>query len=188
VASHICTRELNYSISISITRGYTHLHAKSYKYGQNHSKHPFNTQFCIVHQHTNILNVESWHTNPFNIQVCVQFFIYQNYKGWVYCDICVTQNYCLLSNHRRQSHWRITFWRERSTCRCVTILALHEFRTKFWNVMLLKIILFSSMSSLASAYTCKHELILFYNALMINLSIKYIFYHVCVQLPNYYFP
>jgi hypothetical protein len=92
--------------------------------------------------------------------------IYQYNKGWVACDLCVTQNYCLPSNPRHQSTLPIRIWRGRSTYRCVTSPALH----KFWNITLLKIIIFSPMSSLASVCTHEHELMPFHSALMINLS------------------
>jgi hypothetical protein len=76
---------------------------------------------------------------------------YQYYKWWVGYDLCVTRNYCVLSSTRRQSTWPIRFLRGRSSYRCVTCLTLHELWTKFWNAMLLKIILFSPMSSLTPA-------------------------------------
>jgi hypothetical protein len=67
-------------------------------------------------------------------------------KRWVTYDLCITWNYCIPSNPRRQSTWPIRFLRGRSTCRCITSLALHELWTKFWNVTLLKIKLLSPTS------------------------------------------
>jgi hypothetical protein len=94
----------------------------------------------------------------------------QYYKGRVACDLCVTQNYCVPNNPMRQSTWPMRFLRGRSTCRCITSLALHKLWTKFWNVMLQKIIFFSPMSGLAPACTQRHEIIRFHNVLLTNVS------------------
>jgi hypothetical protein len=51
----------------------------------------------------------------------------------------------------------------RSTCKCVTRPALHEFWTMFWNVTFLKILLFSPTSRLAPACTRRHKIFPFHN-------------------------
>jgi hypothetical protein len=52
-----------------------------------------------------------------------------------------------------------------STHRCITRPVLHLFWTKFWNVTLLKIILFSPVSNLAPTCTHRYEIIPFHKLL-----------------------
>jgi hypothetical protein len=63
-----------------------------------------------------------------------------------------------------------------STYRCVTCLALYKLWTKFYNVMHLILIVFSSMSVLPPACIYKHEIILFHNTLTTILLIMCIYF------------
>jgi hypothetical protein len=112
---------------------------------------------------------------------------YQYYKEWVAYNICVT-NYYLLSNPRHQSTLPNRVLRGRSTCRCVTRSALYEFWTKFCNITLLKIIIFSHTSSPTPACTYKHMIISFHNQLSINLSITYISLPCLESINKLFFP
>jgi hypothetical protein len=111
--------------------------------------------------------------------------LYQYYKWWVACDLYVSQNYCVPNNSRRQSNWPIRFSRGRSTYRCITSLSLHELWTKFWNVTLPKIILFSTTSGLMPACAHIHEIISFHNALTMNLSSFNHEYFLIMFVSNY---
>jgi hypothetical protein len=115
------------------------------------------------------------------------YLVNQYYKWWVACDLCITQNYCVSNNHMHQSTWPIRFLRGRSTCRCFTCLVLHELWTKFWNITLLKIILFSPTLSLAPACTHKHEIIPFHNTMPTNLLITYILLPCLCLISFHYF-